>query len=282
MSDAQLICGDCLEVMKTLPANSVQTCITSPPYFGLRSYLDSNHADKPLEIGTEETPEAYVARLVEVFREVKRVLRDDGTLWLNLGDSYANDTKWGGQSGGLNMASALSGDVGQRVRRNTGLKPKDLIGIPWMTAFALRADGWYLRSEIIWAKRAPMPESCRDRPTKAHEQLFLLAKSASYFYDHIAIAEESAPSSLARSRYNNGTPNPKNFQGVVEGVYAAPKSTARMYGQGRNKRSVWTLGPNDPLCRLRSDLTPEQRAYVLQRIAAADSLSSSGNTANST
>jgi DNA modification methylase len=163
--------GDCIEVMRTLEAESVHCCVTSPPYWGLRDYGCAG------QIGLERTPEEYTAKMVDVFREVWRVLRDDGSLWLNLGDSYANDGKWGGSTGGKHVA-ALHGQPVGRTKTVTGLKPKDLVGIPWRIAFALQADGWYLRSDIIWSKPNPMPESVADRPTKAHEYIFLMAKPA--------------------------------------------------------------------------------------------------------
>jgi DNA modification methylase len=174
--------GDCLDVFATLEAGSVQTCITSPPYWGLRDYGNEG------QLGLEPTPEQYVANMVEVFREVRRVLRDDGTLWLNLGDSYAANRSYQ-VSDGKHQAHDFGESNAQRVP--DGLKPKDLVGIPWMVAFALRADGWYLRSDIIWAKPNPMPESVTDRPTKAHEFLFLLSKSPRYYYDADAIREEA-------------------------------------------------------------------------------------------
>ncbi|MEY4095700.1 MAG: Bordetella phage vB BbrM, partial [Acidobacteriota bacterium] len=174
--------GDCLEVLRTMPDESVQCCVTSPPYWGLRDYGHDG------QIGLESTPEAYVGRMVEVFREVRRVLREDGTLWLNLGDSYANK--------GAKDSSAVGGFTGERIRAGAkgimdsrpreipdGLKPKDLVGIPWRVAFALQADGWYLRQDIIWHKPNPMPESVTDRCTKAHEYVFLMAKSQRYYYD---------------------------------------------------------------------------------------------------
>ena len=158
-------------------------CVTSPPYFGLRDYGHEG------QIGLEQTPEQYIAAIVEVFRCVRDMLADDGTLWLNIGDSYANDGKWGGSSGGKH-AKALHGNTSiGRTKVTTGLKPKDLIGIPWMLAFALRADGWYLRQDIIWHKPNPMPESVRDRCTKAHEYVFLLSKSERYFFDSEAMKE---------------------------------------------------------------------------------------------
>ncbi|MGO4337798.1 site-specific DNA-methyltransferase [Labrys sp. KB_33_2] len=165
-----------------MPSESVQCCVTSPPYFGLRDY------DADGQIGLEQTPAEFVEALVRAFREVQRVLRDDGTLWLNLGDSYANVGKWGGHTGGKHVAALHASPIGGN-KKYTGLKPKDLIGIPWRVAFALQADGWYLRSAIIWAKPNPMPESVTDRPTSSYEHVFLFAKSERYFYDAGAIAE---------------------------------------------------------------------------------------------
>jgi DNA modification methylase len=190
----RILQGDCRHVLATLPAASVHCCVTSPPYFGLRDYGIAE------QIGLEATPEAFVAELVAVFREVRRVLRDDGTLWLNLGDSYAT---------------------------------KELLGIPWRVSFALQADGWYLRQDIIWSKPNPMPESVQDRCTRAHEYLFLLSKSSSYFCDMAAIAEASEHLHLA------GKPQKVNY---------ADDSAMRNDGdrivirtETRNKRSVWTV-----------------------------------------
>ncbi|MFI8572067.1 DNA-methyltransferase [Stenotrophomonas bentonitica] len=192
--------GDCLTVMRGMADQSVQTCITSPPYFGLRDYgVDG-------QIGLEPTPAEFVARLVEVFREVRRVLRDDGTLWLNLGDSYASSAGGYTDTGSRGTTSCPSIGAGTMAavvkghlrRPPAGLKPKDLIGIPWRVAFALQQDGWYLRQDIIWSKPNPMPESVKDRCTKAHEYMFLLSKSPDYYYDQGAIREPAAPSSLAR------------------------------------------------------------------------------------
>lgn len=174
--------GDALSVLKTMPAQSINTCVTSPPYWGLRDYgVDG-------QLGLEPTPTEYVANLVEVFREVRRVLRDDGTLWLNLGDSY-NGARMNrsGQHGYKDGRS--NRDKRFSVGGVEGLKPKDLVGIPWMVAFALRADGWYLRQDIIWHKPNAMPESVKDRCTKAHEYIFLLSKSKQYYYDADSIRE---------------------------------------------------------------------------------------------
>lgn len=259
--------GDCLEVMRGMADQSVQTCITSPPYFGLRDYGVAG------QIGLETTPAEYVACLVEVFREVRRLLRDDGTLWLNLGDSYANDGKWGGSSGGKH-ASALHGETGiGRGKVATGLKPKDLIGIPWRVAFALQEDGWYLRQDIVWSKPNPMPESVTDRCTKAHEYLFLLTKSPRYYYDHGAVREPAAPSSVARwaqdvdsQAGSDRVPGKTNgamkavggrskrdsfaragavAEHVLPGQSAAQHRADRNDGTfdiaSRNKRSVWTV-----------------------------------------
>lgn len=190
----KIICGDSLEVLKTLKDESVQTCVTSPPYFGLRDYGVKG------QIGLEETPEVYVQKLVEVFREVRRVLKDDGTLWLNLGDSYSG----GGRGGdpkhrkGDNSAEATAASY-------KGLPSKNLIGIPWRTAFSLQNDGWIFRQDIIWHKPNPMPESVTDRCTKAHEYIFLLSKSPKYYFDSEAVAEvavtkENRPAGIVRDR----------------------------------------------------------------------------------
>jgi DNA modification methylase len=181
--------GDCREILPTLDAGSVHCCVTSPPYWGLRDYGVAG------QLGLEATPEEYVEAIVAVFREVRRVLRDDGTLWLNLGDSYAG-ARGGAQgknSAFLSREACVNGTRERGFDRVApGLKPKDLVGIPWRVAFALQADGWWLRSDIIWSKPNPMPESITDRPTKAHEYLFLLAKSERYFYDAKAIAWPSS------------------------------------------------------------------------------------------
>jgi len=241
-STATLYYGaDCRETLRGIPEKSVHTVVTSPPYFGLRDYGTGD-----AQIGLEKTPQAFVAQLVEVFREVRRVLRDDGTLWLNLGDSYANDTKWGGSSGGKH-AAGLHGATGVgRGKRHTGLKSKDLIGIPWMVAFALRADGWYLRSDIIWSKSSCMPESVKDRPTKAHEYLFLLSKQPKYFYDSDAIRVPVAnPKAVAHGLGSveawSATRN--NAYGLGDASKGQPKGHAGTHKSGKNKRSVWNVNP---------------------------------------
>lgn len=239
-----ILTGDCRDVLRTLADGSVQCCVTSPPYYGLRDYgVDG-------QIGLEQTPEAFVAELVAVFREVRRVLRDDGTLWLNIGDSYA------AQRGGTAMpAQTVAGGVGgkgdERAHRGMGegrgsahrnaaaigLKHKDLIGIPWMLAFALRADGWYLRQDIIWAKPNPMPESVRDRCTKAHEYLFLLSKSARYYYDAQAIAEPAI--NAGRVVEYDGTQ--KNCEAAQDERMRTRVAGDRTVGDTRNRRSVWEV-----------------------------------------
>lgn len=187
-----IVNGDCLDQLFNLPTNHFQTCVTSPPYFGLRDYGVAG------QIGLEASLDEYIDKMVDVFRAVRRVLRDDGTLWLNLGDSYANDAKWGGSSCGKHV-KALHGNTGVgRQKKSTGMKPKDLMMVPSRVALALQADGWWLRSDIIWHKPNPMPESCQDRPTSAHEHVFLLTKSARYFYDADAIREPMAASSVSR------------------------------------------------------------------------------------
>lgn len=253
MSDAlQLLIGDCRERLRELAPKSVHTCVTSPPYFGLRDYGEA------AQIGMEETPEAFVEQLVEVFREVRRVLRDDGTVWLNLGDSYATQ---GGQQKTPHMGAMFADRVrgqsviskGKRLPRGTGrwgggnnpatglLKPKDLIGIPWRVAFALQADGWYLRQDIIWAKPNPMPESVRDRCTKSHEYVFMLSKSPKYFYDAKAVAEPSI--------YGLDSGHSERAKGYYKGKFSEPDHTNRRnqsfkaIRETRNKRSVWTVAP---------------------------------------
>ena len=193
MPNWRILEGDVRDRLRELDAGSIQCVVTSPPYWGLRDYgVDG-------AIGLEPTPEEYVTTMVEVFREIRRVLRDDGTVWLNMGDSYAQATARGGTSNGdhdgahhnRGFRSSLRYSESATVPAIAGLKPKDLVGIPWRLAFALQADGWYLRSDIIWAKPNPMPESVTDRPTKAHEYVFLLTKNARYFYDADAVRESA-------------------------------------------------------------------------------------------
>jgi len=230
----RILTGDCRTTLASLDAESVQMCVTSPPYFGLRDYgMDS-------QIGLEATPDAYVAELVAVFREVRRVLKDDGTLWCNLGDSYTGSAQSDGASS-AKLNGPQNATQGVRiVKGGDGLKPKDLIGIPWRVAFALQADGWYLRSDIIWHKPNPMPESVTDRPTKSHEYLFLLAKSERYYYDADAIADEAlnagkvvtlGAKSMARSQ----------LQGFGKEPWGNSAKDSITVAATRNKRTVWTI-----------------------------------------
>ncbi len=228
--------GDCRAVLAGLEAGSVHTVVTSPPYWGLRDY---GHGD---QLGLDPTPEEYVANMVAVFREVRRVLRDDGTLWLNLGDSYAASSNTGGTASIQGSRKRMGAMTSKGHGIPTGLKPKDLVGIPWRVAFALQADGWYLRSDIIWSKPNPMPESVTDRPTKAHEYLFLLAKSERYYFDADAVREPLNPENVAHhDRYSSRPvvgrgPNPDRNDGggtTQGGVGYNPA--------GRNIRSVWTI-----------------------------------------
>ncbi len=266
----EIIQGDCLQSLRAQPDGKFRCCVSSPPYYGLRDYGHKG------QIGLEETPQQYVDKIVLVFREVKRTLTDDGTLWLNLGDSYAtNGGAHGGRSDNQRGVSAKrthaagGGDQAQR-RAPSGLKPKDLIGIPWRVAFALQADGWYLRSDIIWAKPNCMPESVTDRPTRSHEYLFLLAKSEQYFYDHEAIKEPASQSSIDRwnqdvesqdgsVRANGGA----KTNGAMKAVGGPKNDKQRGHSRRhagfndrwdsmskeeqcsgtRNKRDVWTVPP---------------------------------------
>ena len=250
--------GDCREIMRRWKEQGIkaQTCVTSPPYYGLRDYGHDG------QIGLEETPEEYIFAMVEVFRCVKDVLADDGTLWLNIGDSYYNYRPVKGQALVKQTVANNDQDLPQTCARRgnklDGLKEKDLIGIPWMLAFALRADGWYLRQDIIWHKPNPMPESVQDRCTKAHEYIFLMSKSQKYYYDRESVREEikettngkagvrRSGDSKTRSREHWGVPhNPENV--IVE--YDEIK--------GANKRSVWCI-PTKPYAGAHFAVFPEE------------------------
>lgn len=230
----EILQGDCAAVLDMLPDGYAHCCVTSPPYYGLRDYGVEG------QIGLEETPEEYVVRLVEVFREVRRVLRDDGTLWLNLGDSYAGTGGRGPQSGTQFADRQRGKEAINRAARYVGgdLKPKDLMGIPWAVAFALRADGWYLRQDIIWHKPNPMPESVKDRCTKAHEYIFLFAKNENYYFDAKGIEEPAVD-----------TKGPGNTKAVRTDNTEKMRTRGNLHNIGvrtsRNKRSVWpvTLKP---------------------------------------
>lgn len=228
----RIINADVLAGLAELPDESVHCVVTSPPYWGLRDYGVEG------QIGLEATPAAFVARMVEVFREVRRVLRKDGTCWMNLGDSYCNTNKWGGGGEGKNGKQTVAEDgsvpswaVRRKREHIPGIKPKDLIGIPWRVALALQDDGWWLRQDIIWAKPNPMPESVTDRCTKAHEYLFLLTKSDRYFYDADAIKE------------------PAEFSGPN-----SPQSQTSPYGQGFTRRAKQGKNETDTKLRTRHGL----------------------------
>ena len=256
----RILQGDCRDLLKTLPEASVHCIVTSPPYYGLRDYGVAG------QMGLEESPEAFIAGMVAVFRECRRVLRDDGTLWLNMGDSYAGSGRGGNPTA---VTSTLQGGQSSQVAsmvkralipshrrddapvprsdiRHVGYKPKDLMGMPWALAFALRADGWYLRQDIIWSKPNPMPESVRDRCTKAHEYLFLLSKSPRYYFDAEAIAEPLAAASIERL----AQPNLAN-QGGSDRVPG--KTNGNMKAVRRNRMpNGWANSPiyheEDPRC----------------------------------
>lgn len=250
-----ILTGDCRDVLRTLTDASVHCCVTSPPYWGMRDYNVAG------QIGLEENPEAWLASLIEVFEQVRRVLRPDGILWVNIGDCYANDGKFGGETGG--KQAYLPDDCRKRVgreRRTTGLKPKDLVGLPWRLAFALQRARWWLRSEVIWHKLNPMPENVFDRPTRSHEQVFLLTKSQHYYYDWEAIQEpvtgnaharKPGPNSLAR---RDRTPESRKL--AVTPKSAPPgqgiKANSSFHAatgdlvEFRNKRSVWSIA-SEPL-----------------------------------
>lgn len=231
MSESYIVVGDCREALREMPDESVHCCVTSPPYFGLRDY---GHVG---QLGLEPTPEEYITGMVEVFREVRRVLRNDGTLWLNIADSYARNASKGGSGVGGKNHKYL-GDSYARACSDVppGLKEKDLIGIPWMLAFALRADGWFLRQDIIWHKPNPMPESVTDRCTKAHEYIFLLSKSPKYYFDNKGIKEPAVSARGSGNKERKQRPNsPESHTGNQAGSIPWNGTDAR------NRRSVWTV-----------------------------------------
>lgn len=252
MMNYQIIQGDCMEMLKTLPDESVNCCITSPPYWGLRSYGIGKENG---ELGSEETPEQYVDNMVKVFREVRRVLRKDGTVFLNLGDSYfsTQNSNRNGCDGSLGGKTRGGGEYKTQKIESDILKAKDLCGIPWRVAFALQDDGWYLRQDIIWAKPNPMPESVTDRCTKSHEYIFLLAKSQKYYYDAVAIQEKAVwdidgEGTIKRAeRQREGLKsNPTQMKNGIRIVYPNGKhkngqQSPKTINGMRNKRSVWNV-----------------------------------------
>lgn len=224
--------GDCRDVLPTLDAESVHCCVTSPPYWNLRDYGMAG------QIGLEKTPEEFVQGLAAVFREVRRVLTPDGTLWINMGDSYNSGSP--GSRDATRWPKQSRNDHRTNRKKLPSIKTKDLIGIPWMLAFALRADGWYLRSEIIWSKPNCMPESVADRPTKSHEHIFLLTKSDRYHYDADAIREPHAEDSLARVKRGRSADHKYTDGGPGNQTIAKDLADACHPG-GRNRRTVWTV-----------------------------------------
>lgn len=243
MTTSELLQGDVIDVLRTLPERSVQCVITSPPYYGLRSYGGGS-----AEIGSEETPACYIEKLVSVFREVRRVLRDDGVVWLNIGDSYngsmkgyMGNGKWADRGKAKQGTSA--GSLGIMPTKVAGLKPKDLLMIPARVALALQADGWWLRADCIWAKSNPMPESVTDRPTRSHEHVFMLTKSARYFYDALAVREPAAASSIARisqPNFANQQGGPKDYRNGVNRNRSQRQTLENFAANpGRQQRDVW-------------------------------------------
>ncbi|MBQ7574359.1 MAG: site-specific DNA-methyltransferase [Clostridia bacterium] len=238
----KIYCGDAFETLKTFPDESVNCCITSPPYYGLRDYgVDG-------QIGNETTTEEYIYNLIKVFDEIKRILKKDGTLWLNIGDSYAGSNQGKGAKNPSRLQFANRGtqymftQSVSRLAHVKGCKPKDLIGIPWMLAFALRGSGWYLRQDIIWAKGNPMPESVKDRCTKSHEYIFLLSKSKRYYFDNSAMREPAVSLNDLSRRLQSGhalwTNNKAKDTYAVSGKN---RSRTELYSKDgmRNKRDVW-------------------------------------------
>lgn len=233
--------GDCLDVLRAMPDGVVQVCACSPPYFGLRSYLPTDHPDKAREVGLEPSLDAYVDRLVLIFREVRRVLHPTGTLWLNVGDSYGGNGQHAGRKDNGRISTQKEWveydiPVVNQRRVGDGIKPKDLLMVPATVALALRADGWWLRSSIVWAKTACMPESVTDRPTSAHEHVFLLSKRATYYYDSAAVAEPAL--NTGGFKVGVGAKDGPSFS-MTPKPHGADSSV-------RNLRNVWLLGP-EPL-----------------------------------
>ena len=227
----KIFCGNALDILKTLPPESVNMCVTSPPYYGLRDY------GVEAQIGNEQTPYKYIQNLLLVFEEVNRVLKPDGTLWVNIADSYAGNNK--------NLNLTPNKDFSAIPKLWHGIKQKDMIGIPWLLAFSLRENGWYLRSDIIWHKKNCMPESVKDRPSKCYEHIFLLLKSPQYYYDYDAVREPAAESSIAR--YKRGVSDKGKYAGKNIGANVQPIFAPRTHtdlSDMRNRRDVWSVAIN--------------------------------------
>lgn len=239
----KIICADALDGLKTLADNSVDMCVTSPPYYGLRDYGESG------QIGMERTPQEYIEHLTDIFMEVFRVLKTTGTLWINIGDSYAGSGK-----GPMSLAVAGNGKNSALYAKNSkvhdvpktwdGIKPKDMIGIPWMLAFALRARGWYLRSDIIWHKTNCLPESVKDRPTKSYEHIFLFAKERKYYYDYKAIQEPLKQ--VTKERYKRGRSAESKYarEGMQKNINGVRGDSSDFDQEYKRKRDVWEMSTN--------------------------------------
>ena len=222
----KIFCGNAFDILKTLPSESVDMCVTSPPYYGLRDY------GVEAQIGNEQTPYEYIQNLLLVFEEVKRVLKPDGTLWVNIADSYAANNK--------NFKLPPNKDFSAVPKLWHGIKQKDMIGVPWLLAFSLRENGWYLRSDIIWHKKNCMPESVKDRPSKCYEHIFLLSKSSKYYYDYEAVKEPAAESSIAR--YKRGVSDKTKYRDRKQGIFMPRDKTD--FSDMRNRRDVWSVAIN--------------------------------------
>lgn len=239
-NENRIICGDALETLKKFPDESINCSITSPPYYGLRDY------HKKEQIGREKTVEEYLDRLINVFREVRRVLKKDGTCFIVIGDSYAGTSSKKEQRD-PKYPKGRNGQNPSITQKVLGYKSKDLMGIPWRLAFALREDGWYLRSDIIWHKENAMPEACKDRPTRSYEHIFLLSKSPRYYYDYDSLAEPMKE--VSKKRYVRGRSKENKYLNENSGAKIQKINEARGYGQYkgdnipqfRNKRDIWTI-----------------------------------------
>ena len=240
---SKIICANAIDGLKTLADNSVDTCVTSPPYYGLRDYGESG------QIGMEKSPQEYIENLTAIFMEVRRVLKPTGTLWVNIGDSYAGSGK-----GPMSLAVAGNGKNSTLYEKNSkvhevpktwdGIKPKDMIGIPWMLAFSLRANGWYLRSDIIWHKTNCLPESVKDRPTKCYEHIFLFAKERKYYYDYEAIQEPLKQ--ISKERYKRGRSDHSKYTGqeLHQNINRQRDDFSLFNQEFKRKRDVWEVSTN--------------------------------------
>lgn len=247
----KIINADVIEGLKQFPDCIADMCVTSPPYYGLRSYLNEDDPDKDKEVGSEETPQEYIRKMVEVFREVRRVLKDNGTLWINIGDSYVSSATGSlSKTSGFGPNHKTQNEASKRISKTGfGLPEKNLIGIPWRLAFALQDDGWILRQDLIWSKRNPMPSSVTDRCVTSHEYVFLLTKNAKYYFDHLAIKEPIAKATLVRAKSKNSSNKRKDCGEAKNQGGLTPEQQDKYYkdideNTTRNKRSVWSVSTN--------------------------------------